>query len=609
MKRFKRKNSRQNWGLNQWWMILYLKMHWFTPIGFASRGAGEDPLRENWILNLGVNSNIFVRIMRTSIHQIPNTGNMRFILALLMLLTIGACNDDLGNGNKLPVVETADVMEISNTTALVGGQIMDEGGSEIIERGILFGAEPNLEETGSRFQIGQGGGRFTARLRNLEPGTEYQIMAYAINEQGMGTGQLLSFETTLIHVSTSPVKGITASSAIVGGEVADTGQTDIEEYGVFWGEHPNADQTGEKVPLGAGEGHFSTRISNLEPYSSYYVVAYAISQNGTTLGEEISFTTVGTGAIYLNMHGHQLKIPYHRNYSLGVENEDIVRAIIAVHGLTRIGDQYHETVASIADDIPGAHESTIIIAPQYLTEEDIESQGLDETHLFWARGGWAGGAESLSTSSNPRPGQISSYAIIDTLMYRLANSLPNLQRVVLAGHSAGGQLAHRMAVTSPMISTLMEEFQIDVRVIVTNPSSYVYLTPERKDHARQTFTIPTTDCTPYNHYIYGLENPFPYLENTGAEEMINWYKEREVVYFLGGGDNDPDGAYLDRTCQAMLQGAHRLERGQIFFEYVQFLYGPGIKEKHHLEIVPGAGHHHRTMFTSNQGRHWLFSLE
>jgi hypothetical protein len=73
---------------------------------------------------------------------------------------------------------------------------------------------------------------------------------------------------------------------------------------------------------------------------------------------------------------------------------------------------------------------------------------------------------------------VSSYAAVDRIIRILGDStrFPNLEAVVVAGHAAGGQYVHRFAATSPVEDELPH---LRFRYIVANPSTYLYLGPER----------------------------------------------------------------------------------------------------------------------------------
>jgi hypothetical protein len=98
----------------------------------------------------------------------------------------------------LPLVETAAVDEISSTSAMVGGNVIDNGGGEITERGAYWSDEPSPEITGVKLIIGNGAGSFSATLDGLLPRTNYYVKAYAINSAGTAFGDEEVF-TTLMH--------------------------------------------------------------------------------------------------------------------------------------------------------------------------------------------------------------------------------------------------------------------------------------------------------------------------------------------------------------------------------------------------------------------------
>ena len=72
-----------------------------------------------------------------------------------------------------------------------------DGGSEVTERGVWYGTSPSPETTGTKFQIGNGTGTFSASLTGLSYGTNYYVKAYAINASGISYGEEKSFRTLL----------------------------------------------------------------------------------------------------------------------------------------------------------------------------------------------------------------------------------------------------------------------------------------------------------------------------------------------------------------------------------------------------------------------------
>ncbi|NJK49473.1 PEP-CTERM sorting domain-containing protein [Candidatus Gracilibacteria bacterium] len=303
--------------------------------------------------------------------------------------------------------------------------------------------------------------------------------------------------------------------------------------------------------------------------------------------------------------GQELKLPYCRNHPLGKADDDFQRALIVIHGASRNADEYYADVFNTAKDANEADEDTLIIAPQFLEDEDIEAFNLSDDTLFWSSG-WREGNLSRDTDELPRPFRISSYSVIDEIIKRLVEpgKFPELDEIVIAGHSAGGQFVNRYAAGSQV-----QPNNTSLRYVVSNPSSYLYMNEERAiPGTLDQFAIPNaSSCPTYNEYKYGLDGELnAYMETPGIEGIRSQYLSREVVYLLGGADTDPNDDSLDTDCEAMFQGSQRLERGTIYYNYLQHYYGSAVLDTHTKSIVPGVGHDYQLMFDSDAGRKFLF---
>lgn len=318
-------------------------------------------------------------------------------------------------------------------------------------------------------------------------------------------------------------------------------------------------------------------------------------------------TEVSSAKFVMDIDGHKLKIPYYSNYDLLDDHPMVDKAIIVIHGTNRNADEYFRNMEMAAGKVSSKTAHTIIVSPQFLIEDDIDFHNLDDEHLYWTNGGWKAGSNSRDENSNPRPVRIPSYAVLDSLLLHLANQFPHLESLVLTGHSAGGQVAQRMAATSPMPDHLCEQFNINTRFVVANPSSYLYMDNQRKESGSTTrFSIPSTSCGDYNEWKYGLEDLFTYPAAMGADSIRKRYKRRLVTYLLGENDNNPNSSSLDTSCEADLQGNHRYERGEVYFNYLQHYYGASIKSNHDLVSVPNVGHDNFGMYNSPEGIQVLF---
>ncbi len=341
-------------------------------------------------------------------------------------------------------------------------------------------------------------------------------------------------------------------------------------------------------------------MTKLRPFSLFCSMLFAFQVAGQV-------AVVGSDKFELTIDDHLLKIPYFSTHDLVTGDDLVERVVISLHGNNRNADEYFDNLAMIAEANEVDMSTTMIVAPQFLTEDDIDAFDLDDEHLYWTSGGWKSGSLSRDEDSNPRPERIASYAVLDSLLYRLGEIYPNLIAVVFTGHSAGGQVSNRWAATSPMVDQVCSQFNVNTRFVVANPSSYLYLDGRRKvAGSLANFIIPATSCSDYNEWKYGLEDLFSYPSNSGATAIREMMSRREVVYLLGEEDNNPNSSSLDVSCEADFQGAHRLERGEIYFQYLQLYYGNEILENQQKVIVPDAGHNNFDMYSSDVGVFHLF---
>jgi hypothetical protein len=94
-----------------------------------------------------------------------------------------------------PTVSTGIVTDISQTTAVSGGNITSQGASEVTERGVCWSTSANPTTSNSKTIDGTGTGEFVSNLTGLTAESHYYIRAYAVNSNGTGYGDELSFTT------------------------------------------------------------------------------------------------------------------------------------------------------------------------------------------------------------------------------------------------------------------------------------------------------------------------------------------------------------------------------------------------------------------------------
>jgi N-acetylneuraminic acid mutarotase len=98
----------------------------------------------------------------------------------------------------LATLTTNAVTEIVVNGAVSGGNITSNGGSTVTDWGVCWSTTANPTTEDSRLSLtgGAGGsGIFTGTIINLNPGTDYFIRAYAINDAGTAYGDQITFTT------------------------------------------------------------------------------------------------------------------------------------------------------------------------------------------------------------------------------------------------------------------------------------------------------------------------------------------------------------------------------------------------------------------------------
>ena len=95
----------------------------------------------------------------------------------------------------LPVLTTNEVTDITSRTAKSGGNITDDGGYSVTERGVVWGIKPNPTISDNKTSDGAGAGSFTSKLTSLSRATDYYVRAYATNINGTVYGTSFVFTT------------------------------------------------------------------------------------------------------------------------------------------------------------------------------------------------------------------------------------------------------------------------------------------------------------------------------------------------------------------------------------------------------------------------------
>ena len=131
-------------------------------------------------------------------------------------------------------------------------------------------------------------GEWIGDVDTLYPGLGYMYYSNRVEIVSLNWDAPIVLPT----VATSTPNNITPSGMTCGGEVTDSGSSEILVRGVCWSTQQNPTVNDPRTTDGYGTGSFGSTVEGLEINTTYYVRAYALTANGTGYGEQCVFTTL-----------------------------------------------------------------------------------------------------------------------------------------------------------------------------------------------------------------------------------------------------------------------------------------------------------------------------
>jgi pimeloyl-ACP methyl ester carboxylesterase len=236
----------------------------------------------------------------------------------------------------------------------------------------------------------------------------------------------------------------------------------------------------------------------------------------------------------------------YRNYALDKRNDAITNVVVVVHGASRDPDSYFRSGLAAAF-LAGRMESALVIAPRMASNDGGScTDPLAQGEISWHCNTWRSGGPSLSHPA------VTSFDFLDAILRQVARKelFPNLKTIVVTGHSAGGQVTNRYAMSSKVHDSL----GVPVSYVVSNPSSYAYPTDERPTSAAWPLTANAPGyildveqgaaafrsmgdgrgCAGYNQWGYGFQNRTGYSASYSDDQLKQQLAARPTTYLLGG---------------------------------------------------------------------------
>ena len=228
--------------------------------------------------------------------------------------------------------------------------------------------------------------------------------------------------------------------------------------------------------------------------------------------------------------------------------------LFVIPGAGRNGSDYRDSWIAASEKY-----GVLILSPQYLEKDYPEfwSYNLAGMLTDVEVNRVEGRVVRFNVSKNPKDWIFGDF---DRIFNEVRSQL-DLERTTydMFGHSAGGQVLHRLALFHPQSKAS--------RIVVANSGWY---------------TVPTFDDT----FPYGLGN------STATEDQVTKAFQTDLVVFLGELDNETETrGDLVRTPEVDIQGISRVERCRYFFkkatETARTLKAPFNWKLH---VVPKVGH-------------------
>ncbi|TKY87564.1 hypothetical protein EX895_003578 [Sporisorium graminicola] len=271
----------------------------------------------------------------------------------------------------------------------------------------------------------------------------------------------------------------------------------------------------------------------------------------------------------------------------------IEQVVVHVHGKERDGNVAWADIAAARSRLPiGQQSTTLVVVPQFLNGLDITKMHSSNQHgqlLVWKSNGWGEGSASV----RPRPlaldQGVSSFEALDAIVCHYANQhiYTSIKRIVVSGHSMGGQLVHRYSVLgSPPLSP-QQRLVLKLEYVVMNPASFLYFEPDRigppaavgptsrgktKGGRAEILTV-SVQHQNANNYKYGFEKldvKLPTYRGVQESTDVQFYLKRMLsercVAFLHG---EADRGVGDDRPEALAQGATRYERAINYHRHLE----------------------------------------
>jgi uncharacterized protein (TIGR02145 family) len=198
--------------------------------------------------------------------------------------------------------------EITASSAKINIKITYDGGSPIQSAGVCYNLTGNPSETENTTLTTVTSGSVSISITNLFPNQVYYIKAFANNAAGIvysPVTQILTLKTTPT-IQTLSVSMVTASTALVKGQLTSDGGDNIIESGIVWSQWGIPTIHDNTTPFNFANSEASF-IKSIPSNTTVYARAYATNSMGSSLGDVVSFKTAATTTNATDIEGNNYR--------------------------------------------------------------------------------------------------------------------------------------------------------------------------------------------------------------------------------------------------------------------------------------------------------------
>lgn len=285
--------------------------------------------------------------------------------------------------------------------------------------------------------------------------------------------------------------------------------------------------------------------------------------------------------VIAKMNGTEAIAPFYTMKSYNAKK--IERVVIVIPGQWRNSWAYinlMDNALNVARKYPELNvkdDSVLLLSPLFFNQMDRFSGSAKHNEISFHDTLWSsGGSARIPVEFR----DLSSFDVLDfmTNMVMDKSKFPNLKKVVIAGHSMGGQMALHYAIAKKLGPN-----EDKISYWIGDPGAYTYMNSSRP--------FSTKDCDNYNDWPYSITNvntlPKYARDHAGpnGSHLVDNFRSREIHFAVAENDN---GAGV-KNCAARAQGPNRIARASEWI-IAQGNSSQGWPSRHTVDYMPGISH-------------------